>query len=310
MPGEGAPDGPEAAVSKETPATPKQANQGAELAAATSSCADAEPSEAPETGGGSGPKEGAPRQTEQIDPIGSRPAVDAAPEPAPALASIAARQTPAAGTEQVLTDTDVVSPEGDQEKAGAQETTEPTASGKTSQNETGGPVRVAAGQGSSQASTTPGQQAPAGGDVERARFVQRVARAFQAVGNSGGSVRLRLRPPDLGSLRLELTVRNGAMTARLEVETAAARNALLDNLPALRDRLAQQDIKIERFDVDLADDQSGGSPRQPGENPQPGRHPAWNAPPPEDRPNVTTEDVSGPAPIARTSDGSQLNVVV
>ena len=42
------------------------------------------------------------------------------------------------------------------------------------------------------------------------RFVQRVARAFQAVGDGGGSIRLRLRPPDLGSLSLELTVRNGA----------------------------------------------------------------------------------------------------
>ena len=43
------------------------------------------------------------------------------------------------------------------------------------------------------------------------------------------------------------------MSARLEVETESARGALLENLPALRERLAEQGVKIERFDVDLAD---------------------------------------------------------
>ena len=38
------------------------------------------------------------------------------------------------------------------------------------------------------------------------------------------------------------------MTARAETETTAAKNLLLDNLPALRERLAQQDIKIQQFE--------------------------------------------------------------
>ena len=88
----------------------------------------------------------------------------------------------------------------------------------------------------------------------------------------GGSVRLRLSPPELGSLRIEITVRHGEMTARLETETTAAQNLLLDNLPALRDRLAQQDIKIQQFDVDLMDRSFGGSPDQTAqytESPEP-----------------------------------------
>ena len=44
------------------------------------------------------------------------------------------------------------------------------------------------------------------------------------------------------------------MSAKVEVETAAARNVLLDNLPALRERLAEQDIRIEKFDVDVRRD--------------------------------------------------------
>jgi flagellar hook-length control protein FliK len=100
------------------------------------------------------------------------------------------------------------------------------------------------------------------------RFVQRVARAFQAIAGREGNVRLRLHPPELGSLRLELAVRGGVMTARLEAENTAARNLLLDNLPALRDRLAEQDIRIERFDVDLAGRSPNGTPREPGDRPQ------------------------------------------
>jgi flagellar hook-length control protein FliK len=98
--------------------------------------------------------------------------------------------------------------------------------------------------------------------IDRVRFVQRVERAFAAVGDRGGSLRLKLSPPELGSLRLEVTVRKGAIRARVEAETPEAKNLLLDNLPALRDKLAQHDIKIQQFDVDLMDRSPGGTPQQ------------------------------------------------
>ena len=49
----------------------------------------------------------------------------------------------------------------------------------------------------------------------------------------------------------EITVNKGVHEARVEAETKEAKNLLLENLPALRDRLAQQNIKIQKFDVDL-----------------------------------------------------------
>jgi hypothetical protein len=49
------------------------------------------------------------------------------------------------------------------------------------------------------------------------------------------------------------------MVARLETETAAAKSLLLDSLPALRERLSQHEVRIARFDVDLADHAGGGS---------------------------------------------------
>ena len=92
--------------------------------------------------------------------------------------------------------------------------------------------------------------------------MQRVEQAFQDLSDQGGSVRLRLSPPELGSLHIEISVAKGEMTARVQAETPAARNILLDNLPALRERLAQHDIKVQSFDVDLMDRSGGGMSNQ------------------------------------------------
>jgi len=73
---------------------------------------------------------------------------------------------------------------------------------------------------------------------------------------------LRLSPPELGSLRLEINISNGEMTARVQAETPAARNVLLEQPAALRERLAQHDIKVQRFDVDLMDRSGGGTSNQ------------------------------------------------
>lgn len=92
--------------------------------------------------------------------------------------------------------------------------------------------------------------------VDATRFVGRVAKAVQTAHERGGALQLRLSPPELGSLRLQLVVENGVMSAALEAENATARQVLLDHLPALRERLAEQNIRIERFDVDVRQEDS------------------------------------------------------
>jgi flagellar hook-length control protein FliK len=147
-------------------------------------------------------------------------------------------------------------------------------------------------------------------EAERVRFVQRVARAFHSMGDEGGEVRLRLSPPELGSLRLEVSVRDGVMSARLEAETASARNVLLENLPALRERLAEQNIKVERFDVDVRDERR----QTPGEQ-SAGQH---DVPRQGQRERARGHEVKRPtaiapaAPRAATSNDntSALNIVI
>jgi flagellar hook-length control protein FliK len=108
-------------------------------------------------------------------------------------------------------------------------------------------------------------------NVDPARFVGRVARAFHTAQERGGTLQIRLSPPELGAMRLELTVKDGVMTAALETETAAARRVLLEHLPALRERLAEQNIRVERFDVDVRREGGGGQtdPRAAQDHHQP-----------------------------------------
>ncbi len=148
-------------------------------------------------------------------------------------------------------------------------------------------------------------------EVERVRFIQRVARAFQTASQRDGSVRLRLSPPELGSLRLEVTVRGGVMTARLEAEHPAARTMLLDNLPALRDRLAEQNIKIARFDVDLMGQSPGGLPERRSEDTGPERF----ARSPAAAGKLRRQEEAPVAPALRRGGragegGAQLNIIV
>ncbi len=146
-------------------------------------------------------------------------------------------------------------------------------------------------------------------EVDAARFVQRVARAFQAAQDRGGEIRLRLHPPELGSLRLEVKVEGGVMSARIEAETASARSVLLDNLPALRQRLADQGIRVEQFDVDISDRQPGGLPDGPAD------HRSDDRPAHASHQSAGSESPDGESsghrtvPQRRGVDG-QLNVVV
>lgn len=143
-------------------------------------------------------------------------------------------------------------------------------SGEATSSEATDRVDANGAEGSTSRDTARTESADKAAPVERptidpARFVSRVSRAIEfADQRGGGPVEMRLSPPELGSLQVKIQVKDGVMTAKLEVETPAARNALLDNLPALRDRLEQQQIRIDKFDVEVRDQQQqrGGDWRQ------------------------------------------------
>ena len=226
----------------------------------------------------------------------------------PPLAEQAHKAEPALTEQKPSTDPNAGSPGG--VKAEVAQPATNTASPADGEGDTGALARAAPNQGSPETAATRPQEPSAPHQAERVRFVQRVARACEAVGERGGTVRLRLHPPELGSLRLEVTVRNGTMNARLEVETTGARNMLLDHLPALRERLAEQEIRVGRFDVDLTGRSPGGSAERPGDHPQPQDRPDHNLPGKSAEQEAKTEGSPAPRAVARLGEGNQLDVII
>jgi flagellar hook-length control protein FliK len=97
-------------------------------------------------------------------------------------------------------------------------------------------------------------EAPKDGSLsvaDRVRLVHRVTAALEAAQGRGGELRMRLEPPELGSIRVELTSDSGSISARIEAESSQVQRLLLESLPQLRERLAEQQIKIEHFQVDV-----------------------------------------------------------
>ncbi|MEW4562245.1 flagellar hook-length control protein FliK [Bremerella sp. JC770] len=90
---------------------------------------------------------------------------------------------------------------------------------------------------------------------QQIRLINRVARAVEST-PPGQSIKIRLNPSELGQLKVEIKIENGNMTAKIEAENAATRQVLLENLPQLRERLAEANINVQQFEVELMGQQT------------------------------------------------------
>jgi flagellar hook-length control protein FliK len=107
--------------------------------------------------------------------------------------------------------------------------------------------------------------------AEKARLVQRVARSFSRIGPTGGNLQIKLHPPELGALAVQVRIEGKNMTARLTTESHAAREVIMESLPQLRSRLAEQGYEVVQFTVDVASDGSSlGNQTGAGQGGQPG----------------------------------------
>ncbi len=82
----------------------------------------------------------------------------------------------------------------------------------------------------------------------------------------GESLSIRLTPPELGTIQIKLTIEEGAISARLEVQTPEAQTALLQHLQTLQKTLQQNGTPIQNLTVQLtpqtAEDQASGNRNQ------------------------------------------------
>lgn len=88
---------------------------------------------------------------------------------------------------------------------------------------------------------------------QESRVLQRVLKGLEQLKDGGGQVRLRLHPPELGSLQVTIRVEAQQVSASIEVEHASARDVLLSNLPQLQSQLADQGLNITQFDVKVVE---------------------------------------------------------
>jgi flagellar hook-length control protein FliK len=101
------------------------------------------------------------------------------------------------------------------------------------------------GQGDSLLGTPPGATAR---DDEA--FSGQVVRGLSAMMNQrGGVMNMRLNPPELGELRVQMTLARGVVSAEFQATTAQAHSLLERNLTSLRAALESQGLSVDRLHV-------------------------------------------------------------
>ena len=88
-------------------------------------------------------------------------------------------------------------------------------------------------------------------------MVDQAAYAIQYSHANGQQMQLHLNPPELGALQVDVSMRDGVLSARIEAQTTSAQQILTDNLSQLKDSLTQQGVSFDRIDVHLAGSNAG-----------------------------------------------------
>ncbi len=85
----------------------------------------------------------------------------------------------------------------------------------------------------------------------------RILRGLTATLNQrGGALTMRLDPPDLGQLRIQMTIVRGIVTANFQVQTPQAQALLERSLATLRSALQGQGLTVERLTVQTTPQQT------------------------------------------------------
>lgn len=133
--------------------------------------------------------------------------------------------------------------------------------------EPGGAAPVSFGEAAGPAATrensttapSPTQAPQSSDNGDRVRLIQRVARAFQKLGNDGGQIHMMLHPAHLGSVRLDLSVHGKTLEATLSTQTEEALETLREHLGGLRERLQEFGMEVERLELRLAQSESSSA---------------------------------------------------
>lgn len=100
------------------------------------------------------------------------------------------------------------------------------------------------------------------------QLVERIASAVKQSQSTGQQLKIRLSPPELGTLQIEVSLKNGEYSAKLEVQNRHAQKVINDNIAQLKDALTKTGVSLDRIDVHInthssEDQRSSQSDSQP-----------------------------------------------
>ena len=114
------------------------------------------------------------------------------------------------------------------------------------------PAHVAGGT----TSTPQAGDAATGGTPDPDALTDRIGTNVLQAAQGGKVLRMRLHPPELGVLHIEVVSHGGTVTARLNVENAAAHQAIQDHLHQLQDMLHRTSTHVDHIELNLLDSQA------------------------------------------------------
>jgi hypothetical protein len=65
------------------------------------------------------------------------------------------------------------------------------------------------------------------------------------------TVKLQLKPPELGTLRIEMDIKENVLKLGMITENGTTKELLLSNIQELRDSLVEQGVKLEKVDIQI-----------------------------------------------------------
>ncbi len=113
------------------------------------------------------------------------------------------------------------------------------------------------GTSTSAAHATGGTNAPTAQSAQE--MADRVASALNNGFSSGGELRVRVEPPALGKVQIQVQADAGSISARIEVQTPAAQKTLLDNISMLHDAIGQTGATVGHIEIEVAPQQQNAN---------------------------------------------------